>query len=94
MFYNTLPRTNDLPGYLYVYFRKRDKAREGNKTNVKLFKIGRTVSSPFTRIRNQAKKNEEEYLTAAVYKTHYNKNFEYLVRNNNTHTQRTDVHSL
>ena len=51
------------------------------------------MSSPYTRIRNQAKKNDEEYLTAAVYKTHYNKNFEYLVRKT-THTQRTDVNFL
>ena len=79
MFYAYLPKLTDQPGYLYVYYLKEDQIKHGDKTKIKLFKIGRTKRQPWLRVEEQMKANGEVYVLDSYKHSKYNEFFEKMV---------------
>ena len=75
------PRDNDCEGWLYVYERDLDRKNviEGKITDVILFKVGRTVKTPQSRVGQQEISNGESYHVVLSFKSKFHKFVEYAI---------------
>ena len=68
-------------GSIYVYERDEDrkKLNRDELQQIMLFKVGRTIKTPQSRVGHQAVANGESYTIRETFKTKFNKFVEYAV---------------
>ena len=73
---------NDIPGWVYVYYRQRDWKIHQDKllSHLILYKVGRTKNHPDKRISDQEKINNDGiYLLKETFATKYSIYFEFMI---------------
>jgi hypothetical protein len=75
------PRENDCEGWIYVYERDsdRNKLQQGQIKDIILYKVGRTVRTPLSRVGLQEQANGENYNVIESFKSKYHKFVEYAI---------------
>lgn len=75
-----LPKENDFPGYVYVYYSNDDIEKKKNLEWMP-FKIGRTKNEPERRIKDTAKWNSETYTKILDFYSKYHCFMEWILHN-------------
>ena len=75
------PKETDCTGWIYVYEREEDEKRliKNKIGEILLYKVGRTIKNPESRVGQQALTNGESYTIVQSFKTNYYKFVEYAV---------------